>query len=66
MPDSLDYEHVQLVAKVLPSQQAIDAVERIARSFWAQHPDHYIAIHCAYGALLLGPEVALAMGLLLL
>ena len=25
-------------------------VERIARSFWADRPDAYIGVHCAYGA----------------
>ena len=40
---------LQLVAKVLPAREAIDEVQRIAQSFWAEHPDLYIAIHCAYG-----------------
>lgn len=35
--------------QVLPSREAIDEVERIAGSFWGEHPDQYIAIHCAYG-----------------
>lgn len=38
--------------QVLPSREAIDEVERIARSFWGEHPDQYIAIHCAYGEVL--------------
>ena len=37
--------HVQ----VLPPLEAINEVEHIARSYWADHPDRYIAIHCAYG-----------------
>ncbi|KAL4852861.1 mRNA-capping enzyme [Chlorella vulgaris] len=49
MPESLEYEHVQLIAKVLPTREAIAEVERIANSFWAQHPEQHIAIHCAYG-----------------
>jgi hypothetical protein len=40
---------MQLVAKVLPSREAINEVQRIATSFWNDHPDQYIAIHCAYG-----------------
>lgn len=24
-------------------------VIKTARSYWRQHPDNYIAIHCAYG-----------------
>ncbi|KAL4422635.1 hypothetical protein ABPG75_008832 [Micractinium tetrahymenae] len=49
VPDSVEYEHVQLIAKVLPSREAINEVERIAKSFWAEHPSRFIAIHCAYG-----------------
>ncbi|KAI7835650.1 hypothetical protein COHA_010442 [Chlorella ohadii] len=49
VPDTVEYEHVQLIAKVLPSREAIDEVERIARSFWSEQPNQYIAIHCAYG-----------------
>ena len=39
----------QLIAKVLPSREAINEVERIAKSFWREHPEKFIAIHCAYG-----------------
>lgn len=45
----LEYAHVQLVAKVLPSKDAVDEVERVAKEFWSRHPDQHIAIHCAYG-----------------
>lgn len=45
----LEYAHVQLVAKVLPSKDAVDEVECVAKEFWSRHPDQYIAIHCAYG-----------------
>lgn len=45
----LEYAHVQLVAKVLPSKDAVDQVERVAKEFWSRHPDQHIAIHCAYG-----------------
>lgn len=36
---------LQLIAKVLPSREAINEVERIAKSFWAEHPSLFIAIH---------------------
>eukprot|EP00887_Chlorella_sp_A99_P000324 scaffold13.g324.t1 len=46
IPPSIEYETVQLV---LPPPEAINEVEEIARSYWSDHPDKYIAIHCAYG-----------------
>lgn len=49
IPECVEYEHVQLVAKVLPPPDAIDDVARIANDFWRREPDKYIAIHCAYG-----------------
>jgi len=49
VPDSVEYEHVQLIAKVLPSREAINEVERIAKSFWGEHPNKFIGVHCAYG-----------------
>lgn len=49
VPPSVEYSHIQLVAKVLPPQEAIDEVEQVAKEFWSRHPDKYIAIHCAYG-----------------
>lgn len=52
LPDNVEYEQVQLVAKQLPSQQAIDRVAAVANAYWARHPDRAIAIHCAYGATL--------------
>ena len=45
-----DWNQLLLMSvQVLPSREAIDEVERIARSFWSEQPDQYIAIHCAYG-----------------
>ena len=41
----------QLVAKVYPPRASIAEVIDIASRFWADHPEEYIAIHCAYGAL---------------
>jgi hypothetical protein len=49
IPPSLTYTHIQLVAKELPPPEFVDAVVAVARAFWAQHPDEYIAVHCAYG-----------------
>jgi protein-tyrosine phosphatase len=49
LPESLEYTHIQLVAKVLPPLQAINAVAAAAAEFWARRPNDYIAIHCAYG-----------------
>lgn len=49
IPAGLEYAHVQLVAKVLPPQEAIDDVQRTAEMFWMRRPDEFIAIHCAYG-----------------
>lgn len=40
---------IQLVAKVTPSQEAVNQVVAAAGAFWEKHPDQYIAIHCAYG-----------------
>ena len=51
MPPSVAYEHVQLVAKVFPLAEQVEQVIDIAERFWEQHPDDYIAIHCAYGEL---------------
>jgi len=49
LPESLEYTHIQLVAKVLPPFEAINAVAAAAAEFWARRPNDYIAIHCAYG-----------------
>jgi hypothetical protein len=49
IPSNLEYAHVQLVAKVLPPQEAIDEVQRTAQGFWKRRPGDFIAIHCAYG-----------------
>ena len=49
LPPWLEYQHVQLVAKIIPPREQIDEVVRVATRFWAAHPDMYIAIHCAYG-----------------
>lgn len=49
IPASLGYTHIQLVAKVLPLRSAVDAVIETAQIFWKEHPEQYIAIHCAYG-----------------
>lgn len=49
LPGSLEYTHIQLVAKVLPPFEAINAVAAAAAEFWARRPGDYIAIHCAYG-----------------
>lgn len=40
---------LQLVAKAFPGRGSITQVIKTARSYWRQHPDKYIAIHCAYG-----------------
>jgi hypothetical protein len=49
LPDSLEYTHIQLVAKVLPPPEAINAVAAAAAEFWSRRPNDYISIHCAYG-----------------
>lgn len=49
LPADVEYVQVQLVAKQLPSQQAIDRVAAAANAFWERHPGRAIAIHCAYG-----------------
>lgn len=43
------YERVPLVAKVFPTQQAVNKVVEKAEAYWGEHPNHCIAIHCAYG-----------------
>ena len=40
---------LQLVAKAFPGRGSITQVIKTARSYWRQHPNNYIAIHCAYG-----------------
>lgn len=50
IPADVQYKHVQLVAKELPPLAFVREVAAAANEFWAQHPDQYIAIHCAYGA----------------
>lgn len=49
----MQYLHVQLVAKELPPLEFVREVARAANNFWDKHPNLYIAIHCAYGGLLL-------------
>ena len=49
VPPGLAYAHIGLVAKVLPSRESIGEVVRTADAFWAEHPDLYVGIHCAYG-----------------
>ncbi len=49
LPETLEYTHIQLVAKVLPPPEAINAVAEAAEEFWARRPNDFIAIHCAYG-----------------
>jgi hypothetical protein len=44
------YQHIQLVAKELPSLDNVREVAACANAFWAQHPQQHVAIHCAYGA----------------
>jgi protein-tyrosine phosphatase len=51
IPSDVSYLHVQLVAKELPPLEFVREVARAANNFWAQQPDMYIAVHCAYGAL---------------
>ncbi len=43
--------HTDLVAgpQMLPSQETVAEVIAAADQFWKEHPDAYIAIHCAYG-----------------
>jgi len=43
------YERVPLVAKVFPTQKAVNSVVEKAEKFWGEHPNDCIAIHCAYG-----------------
>ena len=49
IPPCLQYEHVQLVAKVFPDQAQVDEVIDLAEKYWAANPTRHIAIHCAYG-----------------
>ena len=49
IPPFLQYEHVQLVAKVFPDQAQVDEVIDLAETYWAENPTRHIAIHCAYG-----------------
>ncbi|KAL6767935.1 hypothetical protein ACKKBF_B37160 [Auxenochlorella protothecoides x Auxenochlorella symbiontica] len=49
LPPGLRHIEVQLVAKVIPPRAAVDAVAAAAAAFWAERPDDYVAIHCAYG-----------------
>lgn len=52
LPPFVQYEHVQLVAKVFPDQAQVDEVIDLAEKYWAANPTQHIAIHCAYGKLL--------------
>ena len=49
LPPFIQYEHVQLVAKVFPDQSQVDQVIDLAEKYWAVNPTQHIAIHCAYG-----------------
>lgn len=49
LPPFVQYEHVQLVAKVFPDQSQVDEVIDLAEKYWAANPTQHIAIHCAYG-----------------
>lgn len=49
IPSFVQYEHVQLVAKVFPDQAQVDEVIDLAEKYWAVNPTQHIAIHCAYG-----------------
>ena len=49
IPPFLQYQHVQLVAKVFPDQAQVDQVIDLAEKYWADNPTRHIAIHCAYG-----------------
>lgn len=49
LPPFIQYEHVQLVAKVFPDQAQVDEVIDLAEKYWAANPTQHIAIHCAYG-----------------
>ncbi len=49
IPPFLQYQHVQLVAKVFPDQAQVDQVIDLAEKYWADNPTCHIAIHCAYG-----------------
>ena len=49
LPPFVQYEHVQLVAKVFPDQAQVDEVIDLAEKYWAVNPTQHIAIHCAYG-----------------
>ncbi|KAL6765881.1 protein-tyrosine phosphatase-like protein [Haematococcus lacustris] len=49
IPEGVAYAHIHLVAKELPPPSFVDEVCRTAQHFWAQHPEDFIAVHCAYG-----------------
>eukprot|EP00878_Enallax_costatus_P025100 GHUV01026821.1.p1 GENE.GHUV01026821.1~~GHUV01026821.1.p1 ORF type:complete len:187 (+),score=37.54 GHUV01026821.1:753-1313(+) len=49
VPPTVEYLHVQLVAKELPPLEFVQEVGAAANQYWSRHRDSYIAIHCAYG-----------------
>ncbi|KAG2441038.1 hypothetical protein HXX76_003891 [Chlamydomonas incerta] len=49
IPPDVQYIHIQLVAKELPPPDFVAEVVVAANAFWERHPDHHIAVHCAYG-----------------
>lgn len=49
IPEGLGYQHISLVAKEVPARENILEVIKVAEGFWTEHPDQYIAVHCAYG-----------------
>jgi hypothetical protein len=49
IPSTLEYAHINLIAKVIPPVEAVVEVERVASEFWRRKPKSHIAIHCAYG-----------------
>ena len=43
------YNHIYLVAKLLPPADFVAQVCAVAAAFWKDNPGDFIAIHCAYG-----------------
>jgi len=46
---NIDYQHLNFVAKEIPSKEKCQEVGLLIEKFKREHPGEYIGIHCSYG-----------------